>query len=61
MLDTIIVNKSNAGLVGGKLIGQMGTKLVFEIESFPSCAYKNGADYTGMVSQRCLPLPKSVA
>ena len=55
MLDTIIVTKSNAGLVSGKLIGQMGTKLVFEVEAFPSCAYKSGADYTGMVSQRCLP------
>lgn len=55
MLDTIIVNKSYAGLVSGQLIGQIGTKLVFEVEIFPSCSYKNGADYTGMVSQRCLP------
>ena len=55
MLDTIIVNKSNAGLVSGKLIAQMGAKLVFEVEVFPPCFYQNGSDYTGMVSQRCLP------
>jgi len=55
MLATIIVHKKNAGTVSGKLIGQLGEKLVLEAEALPTCVYQNAEAFTAKVSQRCLP------
>jgi GH24 family phage-related lysozyme (muramidase) len=55
MLNTIIIHKTYAGQASGKLIGQMGNKLVLEVETLPNCPYRDANGFTNVVSQRCLP------
>lgn len=55
MLNTIIVNRNEAANIGGRVIGQLGSKLVIEVEALPACAYQEANTFLGSVEQRCLP------